>query len=51
MRARPTFAPTLTDCCPPQLTVDLLKYGTLSWPGVQAILAAGGGVERGTAAR
>jgi glutathione S-transferase len=47
MRARQTFAPTLTDCCPPQLTADLLKYGTLSWPGVRAILAKGGGVERG----
>ena len=49
MRARPSFAPSLTDCCPPQLTADLLKYGTVSWPSVQAILASGGSVERGTA--
>jgi len=50
MRARPSFAPSLTECCPQQLTADLLKYGSMSWSSARAILAKGGGVERGTAA-
>jgi glutathione S-transferase len=39
MRARASFAPSLTDCCPPALTADLKEFGSASWPDVEAILS------------
>ncbi len=39
-KARPSFAPSLLDWCPPDLTNDLKTFGTMSWPEVQAILVA-----------
>lgn len=38
IKARPTFAPCFLDHCPPDLTRDLLTYGSQSWPEVKAIL-------------
>lgn len=39
VRARPAFRPALLDWCPPQLTSDLLQFGSASWPEVKAFLA------------
>jgi glutathione S-transferase len=38
MRQRPSFAPSLTDCCPPELTANMKRYGAESWPNVEAML-------------
>jgi glutathione S-transferase len=38
VRARPTFKPALLDWCPSDLTSDLLRFGSASWPQVKALL-------------
>ncbi len=40
IKARPTFNPAFLDWCPPDLTNDLMTFGTQSWPEVRKILAA-----------
>ena len=39
LKARPTFKPTFLDECPPDLTRDLLTFGSQSWPEARALLA------------
>ncbi len=38
MQDRASFAPSLTDCCPPELAADMRRYGNESWPEAAAIL-------------
>lgn len=40
VRARPTFKAAFLDWCPPDLTADLLQFGSASWPEVKALLDA-----------
>ena len=39
LKARPTFKPTFLHECPPDLTRDLLTFGSQSWPEARALLA------------
>jgi glutathione S-transferase len=39
MQSRPSFAPSLTECCPSQLASDLKRYGAESWPAIESVLA------------
>jgi glutathione S-transferase len=40
VKSRASFQPSLLDVCPPDLTNDLKKFGTQSWPDVKRLLAA-----------
>ena len=38
IRSRPTFAPAFLEWCPPDLTADLMTFGTRTWPEVKRLL-------------
>ena len=40
VRARPTFKSTFLDWCPPDLTHDLMTFGSQTWPEVRRMLEA-----------
>jgi ganglioside-induced differentiation-associated protein 1 len=40
IKGRPTFKPCFPDFCPPDLTHDLMTYGSQSWPEVKRLLAS-----------
>jgi|TARA_Y100000294_G_scaffold158307_1_gene160507 glutathione S-transferase len=39
IKLRPSFAPSLLEWCPEDLTQDLKNFGAKSWPEVEIILA------------
>lgn len=39
LKERPTFKASFLDWCPPDLTADLLNFGSQTWPGIRARLA------------
>jgi glutathione S-transferase len=40
IKSRPSYGPQLLDWCPPDLTKDLMTFGSRSWPLVKQILKA-----------